>query len=97
MKLYLRKNLWFHVNSHGIRPTSTWHGNCYIFCPHSRTPILRNFVIYCSDHCMKPLETAEQNVRRLANNPSIELNYPECDPTQQQLFSHVKCENCSTR
>jgi len=44
------------------------------------------------DHCLKPLETAEQNVQRLAARSDIQLPYPECCNTTPQ--HHVKCGQC---
>ena len=41
------------------------------------------------DHCMKPLETAEENVRRLTSNPSVSLPHPECCQTDKK--THTEC------
>lgn len=46
------------------------------------------------EYCLKPLETAETNVRRLANDFSISLPYIECCPVQEQLSGHTKCPDC---
>uniref|UniRef100_A0A1B6F9J3 Protein-lysine N-trimethyltransferase SMYD5 n=1 Tax=Cuerna arida TaxID=1464854 RepID=A0A1B6F9J3_9HEMI len=46
------------------------------------------------DHCMRPLETAEENVRRLTSQ-FIPLPYPECDPTDQS--KHTSCPSCRVR
>ncbi|XP_060525378.1 histone-lysine N-trimethyltransferase SMYD5 [Cylas formicarius] len=43
-------------------------------------------------HCMRPLETAQENARRLTNNPNIELPYPECCTTKShEVVSCAKC------
>ncbi|XP_055639300.1 histone-lysine N-trimethyltransferase SMYD5 [Toxorhynchites rutilus septentrionalis] len=47
------------------------------------------------EYCLRPLETAECNVRRLTNDFTINLPYPECCPTQNQLEAHTKCSACS--
>ncbi|XP_077293584.1 SET and MYND domain containing, class 5 [Arctopsyche grandis] len=47
------------------------------------------------DHCMRPLETAEQNVRRLAAEPAIILPHPQCCTTSLQNIT--QCENCDTK
>ncbi|XP_046386684.1 histone-lysine N-trimethyltransferase SMYD5 [Ischnura elegans] len=44
------------------------------------------------DHCLRSLETTEENVRRLTGNPNISLPYPECCPTV--IESHTKCNSC---
>jgi len=49
------------------------------------------------DHCMRPLETAEQNVRRLTNISSITLPYPEMCPTKEWKDQFVECSECSVR
>lgn len=46
----------------------------------------------CCSHCMKPLETAQDNVRRLAFDSTIILPYAECDKINLQNV--VKCDNC---
>uniref|UniRef100_A0A1Q3F3A4 Putative histone tail methylase n=1 Tax=Culex tarsalis TaxID=7177 RepID=A0A1Q3F3A4_CULTA len=48
------------------------------------------------EYCLRPLETAECNVRRLANDYAIELPYPECCPVQEQLEDHTRCADCGT-
>jgi len=45
------------------------------------------------DHCMRPLETAEENFQRLSNNPSCSLPYPECCRTD--MTCHVTCPACN--
>ncbi|XP_067928201.1 histone-lysine N-trimethyltransferase SMYD5-like isoform X2 [Watersipora subatra] len=47
------------------------------------------------DYCMRSLETAEQNARRLSKQESLVLPHPECCETQ--LLQHVVCEGCGTR
>lgn len=46
------------------------------------------------EYCLRPLETAECNVRRLANDFAIDLPYPECCPVQEQLSGHTRCADC---
>ncbi|CAH8518719.1 unnamed protein product [Schistosoma guineensis] len=43
------------------------------------------------DHCLCPLETSEENARRLTNNPSLVLPYPEASFHCSQT---VHCPNC---
>lgn len=46
------------------------------------------------EHCLRPLETAEQNVQRLTTDTTIALPYIECCPTQEWLLRQtIKC-NC---
>ncbi|CAB0036575.1 unnamed protein product [Trichogramma brassicae] len=47
------------------------------------------------DFCFKPLETAEENVRRLTNNKAFVLPYPECCETDKA--SITECEACGTK
>lgn len=44
------------------------------------------------DFCMRPLETAEENVRRLCADSDITLPYPECCQTDKP--SVVDCSHC---
>lgn len=48
------------------------------------------------EHCMYPLESAEDNFRRLASDASMILPYPEADPTRdhQEVFS---CSDCPAK
>ncbi|XP_052869012.1 histone-lysine N-trimethyltransferase SMYD5 [Anopheles cruzii] len=46
------------------------------------------------DHCLYPLETAERNAQRLANDPSIVLPMPECCPVEATLGNQTKCDRC---
>ena len=46
----------------------------------------------CCHHCFEPLETANENVVRLASDPNIVLPYHECCLTRKNF--HVKCQNC---
>ncbi|CAH1784510.1 unnamed protein product [Owenia fusiformis] len=50
------------------------------------------------DHCMKALETAEENARRLCNNHTLVLPHPECCSVNKQLYSvcpHCQVQYCS--
>ncbi|CRL05548.1 CLUMA_CG018232, isoform A [Clunio marinus] len=49
------------------------------------------------ENCMLPLETAEQNVRRLAFDPSIILPFPESDPVIHLQQKFVQCQECSLK
>ena len=49
------------------------------------------------DHCMRPLESTEENVRRLANDSSITLPYPECCPTRNWITQFTECPLCGVR
>lgn len=44
------------------------------------------------NHCLRPLETAEENARRLTNNRNLVLPYPQCCITQKD--SIVNCQAC---
>ncbi|XP_037117571.1 SET and MYND domain-containing protein 5 [Syngnathus acus] len=44
------------------------------------------------DYCLRALETAEENARRLAGNPDLRLPYPELCPVRPQL--HQACPQC---
>ncbi|CAD5113147.1 DgyrCDS2338 [Dimorphilus gyrociliatus] len=44
------------------------------------------------DHCMKPLETAEENAKRLTNDPELALPFKEqCSVTKER---HTQCQKC---
>lgn len=43
---------------------------------------------------MHPLETAEENIRRLAFDATVILPYPEADAVKKNV---VQCPNCSTK
>lgn len=49
------------------------------------------------DYCMKPLETAEENLRRLTGNQTVTLPYPECCTVQKSKYLQVQCPNCPTQ
>uniref|UniRef100_A0A336MSZ2 CSON006618 protein n=1 Tax=Culicoides sonorensis TaxID=179676 RepID=A0A336MSZ2_CULSO len=49
------------------------------------------------EHCLRPLETAETNVRRLTNDGNISLPYMECCPTQEWLLRQTIMCNCGVR
>ncbi|CAH0552889.1 unnamed protein product [Brassicogethes aeneus] len=44
------------------------------------------------NHCLKPLETAQENARRLTGIQSLELPYPECCTTEKSKI--VSCSQC---
>ncbi|XP_029851001.2 SET and MYND domain-containing protein 5 [Ixodes scapularis] len=44
------------------------------------------------DLCLRPLETAEENVQRLAAKPGLRLPWPQCCSTRPQ--EHVSCPAC---
>ncbi|CAL1291107.1 unnamed protein product [Larinioides sclopetarius] len=44
------------------------------------------------DYCMRPLETAEENVRRLTGIPGLLLPYPECCATKKDEY--IECPYC---
>ncbi|XP_058119526.1 histone-lysine N-trimethyltransferase SMYD5 [Anopheles ziemanni] len=46
------------------------------------------------EYCLRPLETAERNAQRLANDPTIMLPRAECCPVESNLVNHAKCEQC---
>lgn len=47
------------------------------------------------DNCLKPLETAEENVRRLTANSTIILPHIECCETKKDLIT--ECSECGTK
>ncbi|XP_068087175.1 histone-lysine N-trimethyltransferase SMYD5 isoform X2 [Anabrus simplex] len=47
------------------------------------------------DFCMRPLETAEENARRLSNNKNLVLPYPHCCSTKRE--SHCECASCGVQ
>lgn len=49
------------------------------------------------DFCMFPLESAEQNIRRLTFDQPIILPYPEADPTKDVQQKHTQCQECSAQ
>ncbi|XP_045109563.1 SET and MYND domain-containing protein 5-like [Portunus trituberculatus] len=44
------------------------------------------------DFCIKPLEAAEENASRLAQNPQLSLPFPECCDTKKDTF--IECPYC---
>ncbi|XP_043265887.1 SET and MYND domain-containing protein 5 [Colletes gigas] len=47
------------------------------------------------DNCLTPLETAEENVHRLTENPAIILPHAECCETKKDLIT--ECPECGTK
>ncbi|CAF0995814.1 unnamed protein product [Adineta ricciae] len=47
------------------------------------------------EYCLYPLESCEQNVRRLCQDSSIVIPYPECDPNQTISQRVVRCPKCN--
>lgn len=43
----------------------------------------------------RPLEGAEENVRRLAGKKDLVLPYPQCCPTNKEF--HATCSSCGVR
>ncbi|KAH8421196.1 hypothetical protein KR009_006024, partial [Drosophila setifemur] len=48
-------------------------------------------------HCMRPLETVQENVRRLASDPHVEVPLPQYDPTTARAAQFTQCERCEVR
>ncbi|XP_058451730.1 histone-lysine N-trimethyltransferase SMYD5 [Malaya genurostris] len=46
------------------------------------------------EYCLRPLETAATNVKRLTNDFTINLPYPEYCSVQSQYSKHTKCPDC---
>ncbi|KAK2143542.1 hypothetical protein LSH36_833g00079 [Paralvinella palmiformis] len=46
------------------------------------------------DHCLQPLETAEEACRRLTNSPNLELPHQECCETMKE--KHTTCQHCQS-
>lgn len=49
------------------------------------------------DHCMRPLETVIENIRRLASNPTLVFPLLEHYPTKQWLKNFCCCPKCRVR
>ncbi|EDW51593.1 SET and MYND domain-containing protein 5 [Drosophila sechellia] len=49
------------------------------------------------DHCMRPLETVLENVRRLASDPKVEVPLLQHDPTAQWVAQFTQCPRCKVR
>ncbi|KAK3919604.1 SET and MYND domain-containing protein 5 [Frankliniella fusca] len=47
------------------------------------------------DYCMRPLESAEENARRLSGKPELVLPYPQCCVTAKN--QHTECGACGVR
>ncbi|XP_076250614.1 SET and MYND domain containing, class 5 isoform X1 [Rhynchophorus ferrugineus] len=47
------------------------------------------------DHCLRPLETAQDNVRRLTGISSLELPYPDCCETKKEDITF--CNLCAVK
>ncbi|GAB1863853.1 Histone-lysine N-trimethyltransferase SMYD5 [Camponotus japonicus] len=47
------------------------------------------------DHCLRPLETAQENAQRLTGNPNLFLPYSECCETNKNLMT--ECPACGTK
>ena len=68
----------------------------------SETPLVscqhawNEFYGYSSCHlCLSPLETAEENARRLSDSAAVLLPHSECCRTRPGF--HVECEGCQVR
>lgn len=51
----------------------------------------------CCDHCMRPLETVEENVRRLANDKTVSVPLQEHDPTKPWMDQFCMCVQCGVK
>lgn len=49
------------------------------------------------DHCMRPLETTIENVRRLANNNALVVPLSEHCPTSKWIKQFTNCPKCKVR
>ena len=47
------------------------------------------------DHCLTPLDTAEENVRRLTTCPDITLPFPQCSEVKKETI--VECDACNIK
>ncbi|PSN44796.1 SET and MYND domain-containing protein 5 [Blattella germanica] len=47
------------------------------------------------DFCLRPLESAEENVRRLTRKKDLILPYPHCCPTNKE--THTDCPSCGVQ
>uniref|UniRef100_A0A182PH47 SET domain-containing protein n=1 Tax=Anopheles epiroticus TaxID=199890 RepID=A0A182PH47_9DIPT len=48
------------------------------------------------EYCLRPLETAERNAQRLANDACIMLPRTECCPVEANIANHTRCARCGT-
>jgi hypothetical protein len=49
------------------------------------------------EYCLYPLESCEQNIRRLCQDSSINIPHPECDPNQTITQQIIRCSKCHVR
>lgn len=49
------------------------------------------------DHCLRPLETTIENIRRLANNPTLVLPLSHHCPTSNWIQQFTVCPKCKVR
>lgn len=47
------------------------------------------------DFCMRPLEGAEENIRRLTRKNDVVLPYPQCCPVNKE--THAECPSCGVQ
>ncbi|CAF4760892.1 unnamed protein product [Rotaria sp. Silwood1] len=50
---------------------------------------------YACEYCLYPLESCEQNVRRLCQDSSIIIPHSECDPNRNIDQQIVRCPKCN--
>ncbi|XP_011496156.1 PREDICTED: SET and MYND domain-containing protein 5 [Ceratosolen solmsi marchali] len=54
-----------------------------------------NYKYLACDYCLRPLESAEENARRLTGKNDLILPFPECCETEKDLIT--ECEDCGTK
>ena len=54
-------------------------------------------VFKACEYCLYPLESCEQNVRRLCQDSSIIIPHSECDPNRTIDQRIVRCLKCNVR
>ncbi|KAG4077334.1 hypothetical protein HA402_009735 [Bradysia odoriphaga] len=57
----------------------------------------KTYKYLCCDNCLRPLETAEMNLRRLAGDQTINLPFPECCTTAKRIQEVVACPHCQVQ
>lgn len=56
--------------------------------------LIDSILFKACEYCLYPLESCEQNVRRLCQDASIVLPNPDCDPNRTIEQTIVRCSKC---
>jgi len=57
----------------------------------------REYGYLACDHCMRPLETIQENIHRLANDPTLQVPLQQHDPTKHWIENFTFCPRCNIR